>query len=106
MAEQLVNPITHLPVDEVIKENEARKRGMLDLEFILKYLEDENEYIKYFVVDGKRIVVDIEKPTIHYKRPTLINHDRVHGDFENGVAEPAKACAIHEESGPCESCSG
>lgn len=73
----LRNPITGLPVDEIINEKEARKRGYFDLEFRLRYLEDDNEFVNYFVVEGKKIVVDLEKPYLQYKKKTQINHKRV-----------------------------
>ena len=57
---KLINPITGLPVDEIITEDEATKRGYFEYEFLLRYLEDDNEFIKYFVVDGKKIVVDLK----------------------------------------------
>lgn len=75
---RLINPITGEQVDEVIKEDEARKRGYLDFNFLLRHLEDENEFIKYFIVDGKKIIVDIARPNLQYKKPVSINHERVH----------------------------
>jgi len=83
--EILVNPITGLRVDEVIKEKEAKERGYLTLEFILKYLEDDNEFVKYFVIDGKRVIVSLDKPHTHYKKATQINHKRIHADSPDGT---------------------
>jgi len=71
------NPITGENVDEVITEKEARKRGYFDLQFILRHLEDDNEFVKYFIVEGKKIIVDLEKPYLNYKKNTQINHERV-----------------------------
>ncbi len=76
---QLKNPITGSPVDEVITEKESRKRGFNDLQFRLKYLEDDNEFIEYYIVDGRRIIVEREKPYLNYKKKTEINHERVLG---------------------------
>lgn len=73
----LRNPITGGPVDEIITEKEARRRKYFELEFLLRYLEDDNEFVKYFIVDGKKIIVDLEKPYLQYKKPTQINHERV-----------------------------
>lgn len=75
--ERLINPITGESVDESISEREAKSRGYFDFQFILKYLEDENEFVKFFIVDGKRILVHIEKPHLQYKKKPQINHERV-----------------------------
>jgi len=85
--EVLINPITGQQVDEIIKEKEAKSRGYFELEFILRHLEDDNEFVKYFIVDGKKIVVDLDKPMTQYKKPTQINHERVVSDT-CGIDEP------------------
>lgn len=99
--EQFKNRITGGTVDEVITEKEARKRGYFDLQFLLRYLEDDNEFLKYFIVDGKKVIVNLEKPYLNYKKPTDINHDRV---IEASELEKVKACTIDGQD--CESCSG
>jgi len=105
---KLINPITGLPVDEIITEDEATKRGYFEYEFLLRYLEDDNEFIKYFVVDGKKIVVDLKKPYLQYRKPTQINHERVHNTEPEiiVVARPVElavqACSI--DNPDCESC--
>lgn len=95
--QQYVNPITGENVDEIIKEREAKERGYLTLEFVLKHLEDENEYVKFFIVDGKKIVVDMERPMTQYKKPVTINHERIFGDQKAAVA-----CNLEDEE--CLSC--
>lgn len=99
----MINPIDGKPVDEIIKEKEARKRGYFEMEFMLKYLEDDNEFVKFFIIDGKKVVVDIEKPYLQYKKPTDINQERVHQDLDV-IPVSANACAIDDPG--CESCSG
>jgi hypothetical protein len=84
---RLVNPI-----DEVLTEKEGKERGYLEFTFINNYLEDENETIKLFIVNGKRIVVQSLRPK--YGRPPQINYERVH-------AEPA-VCTIDDPE--CTSC--
>lgn len=101
----LKNPITGYPVDEVISEKEARKRGFNDLQFRLKYLEDDNEFVEYYVIDEKKIIVEREKPYLNYKKKTGINHERVLGavttnEVRNTV-EPA-VCSIDDPD--CLSC--
>lgn len=103
MTERLINPIDGLPVDEVVKEKEAKSRGYLDLEFILRHLEDENEFVKLFTVDGKRILVDMEKPMTQYRKPVQINHERLYSEKVEPVVVPS-TCAIDDPT--CESCSG
>jgi hypothetical protein len=78
MTESFINPITGEPVDETISEREARNRGYFDLQFLLRHLEDDNEFVKYFVIDGKKVLVHLEKPYLHYKKVTQINQDRLH----------------------------
>lgn len=83
MSEEVIilrNPITGLPVDEVITEKEARSRGYFELEFLLRNLEDDNEFIKFFIVKDKHIIVQLEKPYLNYKKKTQINHNRVLSD--------------------------
>lgn len=101
--ERLINPIDGKPVDEIIKEKEARRRGYFDMEFMLRHLEDDNEFVKFFIVDGKKIVVDLEKPYLQYKHSTQINHERVHKEEELAPL-PVVACSIDDPG--CESCSG
>ena len=86
---KFINPINGEPVDEIIKEREAKARGYFDMQFLLKYLEDDNEFVKYFIIDGKKIIVDIEKPYLQYKKPTQINHERVLNtdEFTGGEAK-------------------
>ena len=105
---KLVNPITGEGVDEVIKEDEARKRGYLDFNFLLRHLEDENEFIKYFIVNGKKIIVDIARPNLQYKKPVSINHERIHeiekrkeADIVSTIPTPA-TCSIDDAE--CISC--
>lgn len=106
--EQLRNPINGAVVDEIIKEKEARQRGYFDLQFLLRYLEDDNEFVKYFIIDGKKIVVDLEKPYLQYKKPTQINHDRVIPEAKSETQEdklptvPTDCCSV--DPGECLSC--
>lgn len=105
-----INPINGEKVDEVIKQKEAEARGYMDLQFMLKHLEDENEFVMYFIVAGKKILVDIARPKFEYKKPTHINHERVLGEvtFDGGATkqmEPvSRGCGLHEPV--CEACSG
>lgn len=111
--ERFINPITGEEVDEIIKESEAKLRGYLDFQFMLRYLEDENEFVKYFIVNGKKIIVDIQKPTLQYKKPVSIDHERVlrTEPRENTVPSigtigvVATTCNIDDQSS-CLSCSG
>ncbi len=104
------NPITGEYVDETIKEKEAVERGYFDFEFQLRYLEDENEYVKYFIINGKKIIVDMAKPHLQYKHKSKLNYERILSDTV-GTAVPAipnttstaVACSMDEG---CESCSG
>lgn len=75
--DSLINPITGEKVDERMKEREARAKGYLDFEFMCKYLEDENESVKYFIIDGKKLIVHMNNPITQYKKPTQINHVRI-----------------------------
>lgn len=106
--QQLKSPITGAKVHEVISEKEGRKRGYFDFQFILRYLEDDNEFIKEFKLqDGTRILVQLEKPYLHYKKPTQINHERVLADeqpIEVGKATLAAPVCNMDEG--CLSCSG
>lgn len=107
MADQLRNPITNEPVDEIIKQDEAEKRGYFDFQFMLKNLEDENEFVKFFIVNGKKIIVDIKKPNLEYKKPPLLNHARILDDMTGRVASAGNAvaaCGLDDEG--CISCSG
>ena len=112
MAEKVkyINPINGEEVDEIIKEKEARERGYFDFQFLLKYLEDENEFVKYFIISGKKIVVDIAKPMLEYKKKTIMDYERV---LQTATKEttniisaipPAVACSI--DNPECISCSG
>ena len=75
--QSLINPITHEKVDEAITEAEAKKRGYLELEFMMRYLEDENEFTKYYIVEGKKIIVHMAKPMLQYKKKSAIDYERV-----------------------------
>lgn len=75
--EQIINPIDGSPADERIEEVEAKKRGYLELAFILTYLEDENENVKVFDINGKKVVVHLKNPFTQYKKKTQINHERL-----------------------------
>lgn len=96
-------------IDILLTEHEAKEKGYMDLEFILKYLEDENEYSMYFLHEGKKIKVDLKNPKTQYKKPTKVNHDRVLGGVtftggeEKKTIQPGR-CDIHDEL--CEACSG
>ena len=73
-----VNPITgEKDIEEVLKESEAKEKGYLDLEFLLKYLEDENEFSKYLIIDGKKILIDMKNPMTQYKKKTIMDYERV-----------------------------
>lgn len=107
--QQLRNPIDGKIVDEIIKEKEARQRGYFELEFLLKYLEDDNEFVKYFIVNDKKIVVDLEKPYLQYKKKTQVNHERILQEKEKKVQVdqstivPVDACCDLVD-GTCISC--
>lgn len=94
-------------IDILLTEAEAKERGYMDLEFILKYLEDENEFSMYFTYQGKKIKVDFKNPKTQYKKKSRINHERV---LENVVYTGGEAkknppmCNLHDTA--CESCSG
>lgn len=106
--EQLRNPINNEVVDEIIKEKEARQRGYFEYQFMLRHLEDDNEFVKYFIIDGKKIVVDLEKPYLQYKKATQINHERVIPQTEKKTQEnqlsavPVDCCSV--DPGECLSC--
>ena len=73
-----VNPITgKKDIEQVFKESEAKEKGYLDLEFLMKYLEDENEFSKYLIVDGKKILIDMKNPMTQYKKKTIMDYERV-----------------------------
>lgn len=93
--EILVNPIDGTQVDEIIKESEAKKRGYLEPEHYFRYLEDENEFVKLFIVNGKKIIVDMARPQLQYKKPVLINQERVLND-------DSKSCSL--DNPDCVSC--
>lgn len=104
-----VNPLTGLKnIDEVITEKEAKKRGYFELQHLLRYLEDDNEFVKYFIIEGKHILVDLEKPYLQYKKHTQINHERIiqtpQEDDKLPVAITGNTCTIEDEG--CISCSG
>lgn len=104
-----VNPITgQKNVEEVLTEKEARKRGYFDFDFLLRHLEDDNEFIKWFVIQGKHVIVDLEKPYLQYRKSTQINHDRILKE-DSQVSQVSNsigitACAIEDQG--CISCSG
>lgn len=109
--EQLINPMTGKPVDEIITEKEAKKRGYFDYQFLLKYLEDDNEFVKFFMYDGKEIIVDLEKPYLQYKKPTQINHERVLNDAKpekqiNNSTNIYKSDTCNVDDEGCVNCSG
>lgn len=111
MVEQLRNPITNEVVDEIIKEKEAKERGYFDLQFLLRNLEDENEFVKFFIVNKKKIIVDMDRPHLQYRKPVLVNHERVLQETAQTTEAPnlprvstANACSIDDEG--CTSCSG
>ena len=110
--ERFINPITGEEVDEIIKESEAKQRGYFDFQFMLKYLEDENEFVKFFITNGKKIIVDIQKPNLQYKKPVILNHERVLStEPKSNVTTPSTTpvvpivCDISSEPS-CLSCSG
>lgn len=100
-----VNPITGKPVDESITEKEGVERGYLDFQFMLRHLEDENEFVKYFVIEGKRIIVNMSKPHLQYKNKSNLDYERLFKDVEpiESVSKPSSSCTLDEG---CESCSG
>lgn len=109
-----VNPITGKPVDELITEAEAVMRGYLTFEFMMRHLEDENESVKYFVVDDKKILVTLAKPMTHYKEKPTLNHARIFGETSSyGSTDsvrpvlsstPSPTVCVMDEG--CVSCSG
>lgn len=85
--EQLINPFTSKPCSESITEKEAKERGYEDLQFILRHLENDNEFFQWFIIDNKDIIVKRSRPYLNYKKPTQINHERL---FDEGVKAEAK----------------
>jgi len=85
--EKLINPFTGKSCHESITEKEAKERGFNDLQFILRYLEDENETFQWYKIDGKDIIVKRGRPHLNYKKPTQINHERL---FDAGVKTEEK----------------
>lgn len=85
--EQLLNPFTGKICSESITEKEAKERGYEDLQFILRYLEDDNEYYQWFKIEGVDVIVKRSRPTFNYKKPTQINHERL---FNEGGQEEGK----------------
>jgi len=85
--EQVINPFTGKICSESITEKEARERGYEDLQFILRYLEDDNEYYQWFKIEGVDVIVKRSRPTFNYKKPTQINHERL---FNEGVKTEEK----------------
>ena len=109
--EQFVNPITGKKVDKYLKEKEAKEQGYFDFQFMLKYLEDENEFVKFYLVNGESILVDMDRPNLQYKKPMNLNYERVlqenkevqeETDISN-ISVPA-TCSLDDEG--CISCSG
>lgn len=113
MAEKLklINPITGKEVDEIIKEKEARDRGYFDFQFMLKYLEDENEFVKYFKIKGREIVVDMAKPMLEYKKKLNLDYERIlqiaTQETRNNITSLsiASTCSV-DSPAECLSCSG
>jgi len=109
--EQFINPITGKPVDKYLKEKEAREQGYFDFQFMLRHLEDENEFVKYYIVNGESIIVDMDRPNLQYKKPSNLNYDRilqenkqVQKESNISVVSSADVCNIDDEG--CISCSG
>ncbi len=110
--ERLVNPITGEQVDESISELEAKKAGYLELEFLMKHLEDENEYVKFLIIDKKKVIVHMRNPMTQYKKKTNIDYERVLQEVKNKEEveklSPVLAnstCSLDDKEG-CLSCSG
>lgn len=109
--EQYINPITGKSVDKYLKEKEAREQGYFDFQFMLKYLEDENEFVKFYIVNGTSVLVDMEKPNLQYKKPIYLNYERVlqvdkSGQKENNVLNISNAPVCSLDDAGCISCSG
>lgn len=109
MSEQLINPITQKKVDEVITEKEANLRGYRTLEFRFKHLEDENENFEHYIIEGKEVIVKLNKPHLNYKKPVAINHERVLDD--NNTKKVDNSCVVSytpnsNDGEECLSCSG
>lgn len=109
--EQFINPITGKPVDKYLKEKEAREQGYFDFQFMLRHLEDENEFVKYYIVNGESIIVDMDRPNLQYKKPSNLNYDRilqenkqVQKESNVSVVSSTDVCNIDDKS--CISCSG
>lgn len=105
--ESLINPISGQRVDEAISEVEAKKRGYLDFEFMMRHLEDENESVKYFVIAQKKVIVHMTRP--RYKQESNINHERVLQEAEKkkeaniaSIIPVPNTCNIGDEG--CVSC--
>ncbi len=107
---KFINPITGKEVDEIIKEKQAKERGYFDFQFMLKYLEDENEFVKYFIYEGKKIIVDMAKPMLEYKKKLNLDYERIlqtttqetHNNLS--IVPVTGTCSIDDTS--CVSCSG
>ena len=109
--EQYINPITGKPVDKYLKEKDAKEQGYFDFQFMLRYLEDENEFVKFYIVDGVSVLVDMDKPNLQYKKKSNLNYERTlqatEQKKEAGIVPDlvsAPSCNIDDEG--CISCSG
>lgn len=109
--EQYINPITGKPVDKYLKEREAKEQGYFDFQFMLKYLEDENEFVKFYIVNGVSVLVDMDKPNLQYKKPVNLNYERVlqvdkpeQKETNITTIPTVSVCSLDDES--CISCSG
>lgn len=113
--ELYVNPITGVKdIDEVLKETEAKAKGYLEFDFLMKYLEDESEFVKYFIIDNKKIIVDMKNPTTQYKKKTILDYERVlqtnqekDKKAQDNISNPldsSPSCDV--DSSSCVSCSG
>ena len=111
MQEQIINPITGKPAHKYLTEKQAKELGYFDFQFMLKHLEDENEFVKFFKINGEDVIVDIDKPNLQYKKKLILDYERVlqtteHKKEDNlsSAVGTVAACSIDDES--CVSCSG
>lgn len=107
--ELLKCPISGLKADEQINEKEAKIRKYLDLQFMMKYLEDENESVKIFLIDTKRIIVHMTNPILQYKKKPIPANERLQTlefqkEVNNSPVVPTPVACSLDDSSDCLVC--